>query len=479
MVRRPISQTELGQIIGSYRVLDLLGEGGMGTVYLAEHVRLGRKVALKRLKDALVRQPEAIRQFMDEARAVNTIRHENIIDVTDVVVSETKAFYVMEYLEGRTLASLLRETGPLEPRRALAIAHQVADALVAAHAAGFVHQDIKPSNLFLVDREDRPDFVKLLDFGMARLVEAIPADADGSPAPAAALGTPAYLSPEQASGARVGPQSDLYSLGVVLHEMLAGRPPFQAETLAEYLFKHMKATPPPLSSLSDLPHRIPREVSRAVLRCLEKDPARRFADAAELRAVLARAAITSGVSLRPGLPPVELPPRARRPGRGIVAAAAALVVLGGAAAGIWATRPSGSGAEALRAHLGRTAASAHRSPDVALQVDSTPAGAEVLRAGPPEVLLGVTPLRLTRPADRGTLRIVLRRAGYADRSLVVAADRDQTVTATLDPLTAPAAPASGTPAAAPATRATPRPDGPERLRPPARETSTGTIDPFE
>jgi serine/threonine-protein kinase len=482
---RPLSSTELGQLIGSYRVRGLLGEGGMGTVYLAEHIRLGHQVALKRLRDELVQQPDAIRQFMDEARAVNTIRHENIIDVMDVVVSATRAFYVMELLEGRTLAALLSEGGALELQRALHIGFQVADALAAAHAAGFVHQDIKPSNLFLVDRVGRPDFVKLLDFGMVRLVATLPGARAGALAPIRALGTPAYLSPEQAYGAEVGPASDQYSLGVVLYEMLSGRPPFRADTLAGYLFMHMKVEPNPLEAVVGLSRPIPHAVSLAVMRCLRKDPARRFAGIDELRTVLYGAARQTGMSLRSGQPPERRPaPPRQRFGKALGGVMVALVTLALGGGALWAFGV-GRGHRAVAVRRVLTAAYAavvapSGTAGISLSIDSVPAGARVLRVGPPDVLLGITPLRLRLPGSRTPRQLALRKAGFEDRNLSLAPEQDHAVAVTMVPTPGTARPGAAVGTSLSLDGGVPRPPRSHGLpRVVTRRKLGTTLDPFE
>lgn len=478
--KRPFDSTELGQIIGSYRVLGLLGEGGMGMVFLAEHIRLGHRVALKRLKNELVRQPDAIRQFMDEAKAVNTIRHENIIDVMDVVVSATRAYYLMEYLDGKTLSTLLRESGQLSIQRALHIGFQVSDALAAAHAAGFVHQDIKPSNIFLIDRKGRPDFVKLLDFGMVGLVATLPGALAGALGPIRALGTPAYLSPEQAAGGAVGPASDQYSLGIVLYEMLAGHLPFHADTLTGYLFKHMKIAPPPLRAAAGLPQRIPRELSRVVMRCLEKAPAKRFSSTQELREALSRAAHMTGLSLRSGEPPVSGPaPPRQRFGRTLGGAAVALATLALGGGVLWTIGvPVVHRTVSVRTAFAASLATVTHPTGIRLSIDTVPAGAEVMHIGPPDVFLGVTPLRLRLPGSRAPWQIAIRRAGFENRSLSLEPGRDHSVVVTMLPT--PRITASGTAARTlrPPERIAPR----RQARP--RRTQTvqklgSTVDPFD
>jgi eukaryotic-like serine/threonine-protein kinase len=228
-----------GETVASYRVVRLLGKGGMGIVYLATHVALERHVALKVLRRDVSDDPEAATRFFTEARAVNRIGHQNIVDVTDFGTTSTgQCFFAMELLTGESLAGRLSREGALSLRRTLHVAVQVADAVAASHAAGIVHRDLKPNNIFLIERERDLDYVKLLDFGLAKLTQvdggAIRTTLDG-----AVVGTPAYMSPEQCLGRKdVDHRTDIYALGVILYETIAGRLPFIAEGIGEYLFAH-------------------------------------------------------------------------------------------------------------------------------------------------------------------------------------------------------------------------------------------------
>ena len=197
--RRPPRDSMLGKVLGSYELLDLLGEGGMGRVYLAQHRMIGRRVALKLLRPEYSAKRDAVHRFFQEARAVNAIGHENIVDITDYVELDSgETFFIMELLIGDTLADLLRASDrPIPLHRAMQIALQVCDALIAAHSKSIVHRDLKPDNIFIVDKDDK-DFVKLLDFGVAKLF----GDTSNSyeTQVGSVIGTPAYMSPEQASG---------------------------------------------------------------------------------------------------------------------------------------------------------------------------------------------------------------------------------------------------------------------------------------
>lgn len=270
--------------LGDYQILSVLGEGGMGVVYLAEHGVNGRRVALKRLKDRYAAEPALLRRFFEESQAVLRLRNPHIAAVSDFVTGPQGAFCIMEYLEGCTLADELRRRGRLGSARALDVAHQVADALVAAHGAGIVHRDVKPSNIYLHREEGRAETVKLFDFGVAQLTNG--QESGTAVRRLAGLLSPPYMSPEQAAAKRVDARTDIYSLGVVLYEMLRGTPPFRARSFAEYVYKHANLIPRAPGTLFMRVSARHRRAARLAGRCLEKDPARRFATAEELREAL-------------------------------------------------------------------------------------------------------------------------------------------------------------------------------------------------
>src|SRR3954468_2484059 len=261
----------IGQTIGNYLVTQKLGEGGMGSVYLAEHPAIGKKVALKVLHSEFSTNQEVAARFFHEAKAVNDIGHPNIVDIVDFGIIQAGAgreqlvYFIMEYLAGVTLSHLIRSEAPLPPERALNIGIQVADALSASHKCGIVHRDLKPDNIILLQRGRERDFVKLLDFGIAKLV----GNANGSNRTRTGLvmGTPAYMSPEQCEGrATVDLRTDIYALGIVLYEMLTGRVPFIGEGYGEILVQHLTQMPLPPSQFRMLP----AHVEVVVLKALEK-----------------------------------------------------------------------------------------------------------------------------------------------------------------------------------------------------------------
>ncbi len=285
-----------GRQIGHYRVLSPLGAGRMGEVYLAQDTRLGRRIALKLLPARFTQDAERVRRFEQEARAASALNHPNIITIHEIGETDGTHYLVTEYVEGETLCrQMARERMSL--REALDVALQVASALNAAHTAGIIHRDIKPENLML-----RPDgLVKVLDFGLAKLTERhaaavdtqAPTMAGGTTEPGVVMGTASYMSPEQARGQKVDARTDIFSLGVVLYEMIAGRRPFAGATAGDTIAAILRDEPPPLSQhLSDCPPALERIVNR----CLAKAPEQRYQTAAELSAELkaARAAIEEG-----------------------------------------------------------------------------------------------------------------------------------------------------------------------------------------
>ncbi len=283
--------TLVGQTLGSFRVTGTLGEGGMGQVYSAEHVLIGRKAAIKVLSSEVASDPDVVARFFNEARAVNDIRHPNIVEVTDFGHFGGQPYIVMEMLEGETLEDRLARVGMLDPACSARILVQVASAVGAAHDHGMVHRDLKPANIFLSRHPDYPDFVKVLDFGIAKLTALRGQSNENRTACGAIIGTPAYMSPEQCLGdANLDFRSDIYSLGVVLYQMVTGRRPFEEDAVGRLIMCHVQAPPPAPCSINP---RLPAKVGAVILRALEKQREQRFASMRELRDAFVTAVATS------------------------------------------------------------------------------------------------------------------------------------------------------------------------------------------
>ncbi|WP_428263222.1 protein kinase domain-containing protein [Haliangium sp.] len=301
-----------GQVFGSYQVSSRLGTGGMGAVYLAEHPIIGKRVALKIIHQDLSANREVISRFFNEARAVNQIGNEHIVEIHDVGQSPDGEYYfVMEYIHGCTLSALLLQEGALVVDRALHIGAQIADALAAAHAAAIVHRDLKPDNIMLTTRLGDHDFVKVLDFGLAKMMAE--AGQVNLTAQGVVLGTPHYMAPEACEGKRdIDHRVDIYALGVLLFQMTTGQVPFDAAYMGGILVKHVTEPPPAPRALNPT---IPPAVEQIILRCLAKDPGARFGSMAELRRALLDpdAYLASGPPVVPSAAPTLISARAPVP----------------------------------------------------------------------------------------------------------------------------------------------------------------------
>ena len=257
-------------IDGKYLIRRLIGEGGMGLVYEAEHVEIGRRVAVKVLHAMYTRQAEVVSRFRSEARAATRIGHPHIIDVFDSGTTvEGAVYFVMEFLEGRDLSQTVEEDGPLPAQRAVAIAREICQALMAAHKAGILHRDLKPENVFLIERDGKRDFVKVLDFGIAKTMEAVTDRVGRLTNPGVAMGTPEYMAPEQAAGLQIDARADVYAVGAILYEMLSGRPPHEGAHIMEVLTRKATVAPTPLSVLRP---DVPRDLESLVMRTLAISP---------------------------------------------------------------------------------------------------------------------------------------------------------------------------------------------------------------
>jgi serine/threonine-protein kinase len=276
-----------------YLVEEPVGAGGMGAVYRARHLSMDRPVAIKFLHQRFVEDEAARNRFQAEARAAVKLCHPNAVSVTDFgQTSEGVVYIVMELLEGRTLREILNREAPLETARATSIMLQTSDAVAAAHVAGIIHRDLKPSNILVTQSADQPAAVKVLDFGIATFSADDDEDAPVVAHTNTVIGTPRYMSPEQHNGNELTPAADVYSLGVILYEMLAGMAPFSGSTPAEIAEKH--ANNPPHSP-REIVAAIPQDVERVVLHALEKQPSDRPANAGEFRRELLETANRLGL----------------------------------------------------------------------------------------------------------------------------------------------------------------------------------------
>ncbi len=285
-----------GLAVGEYRIEKKIGEGGFGCVYKAVHPLIGKAAAIKVLNRQYSSNPQMVSRFISEARAVNQIRHRNIIDIFSFgSLEDGRQYFVMELLEGMPLDGYLKERGRLPPEDALPILRSVARALDAAHAAGIAHRDLKPENVFLSFDDEGGIFPKLLDFGIAKLL----ANESGTGAGAAGqrtrtgtpMGTPYYMSPEQCRGKNVDKRTDIYSFGVMCHELLTGKLPFEGDDLMDLLIKQTTVQPPSMSSVCP---ELPASLDAPVLRMLEKDPEKRPASLTAAVDELTRAAKDGG-----------------------------------------------------------------------------------------------------------------------------------------------------------------------------------------
>jgi serine/threonine-protein kinase len=472
----------IGKTIGNFRLLRVLGEGGMGVVYEAEHVTMGRRAAVKMLRADSMRDEKTIHRFFNEARATNEVRHPGIVQIYDCgTTADGAPWLIMELLEGETLGSRLNHAGRLSPAEAVDIGAQSASVLAAAHAAGIVHRDLKPDNLFVVP--DQPAAkgvrVKVLDFGIAKLAAGDSATSLRTQT-GVLMGTPLYMSPEQCRGTKqVDFRSDIYSLGLIVYQMLAGRPPFVSEGFGELMHMQMNVPADPLGQMNPS---VGPALAFAVAKALEKDPMARHANMTDFAEALI---MSLGTSLAPGQPlpfsksggtlqldwktqpPLvgsttlsstageleeERPPARKRGGR--VALIGALAVVVGAGAFI-ATRAAhndagGSTAPPPEAQNTGTVPPAEKPVEdktvdkpvathpsmperpaepppvaaparIAVDIETTPGEARLLDASDGHVL-GVSPWRGELPSGQGSLKIRIEKQGYKARTITVPLD---------------------------------------------------------
>jgi len=436
-------------IDGRYTIEALLGQGGMGSVYAARHAIIDKRCAMKVLRmDHAAADPTAAQRFLIEAKAASKIGHQNIVDITDFgVLPEGQVYFVMEHLDGPTLGKVVHDNGHLQPARAITITVQIARGLSAAHDKDIIHRDLKPENIFVLEREGQSDLVKIVDFGIARDVRS----SKRLTQVGMVLGTPEYMSPEQATGQPSDHRVDMYALGCILYEMLTGDVPFKGETPTRTLTMQVFDAPqPPSKRRPDLT--IPASLEAVVMRMLQKKPQDRFTDLRELMQVLDRVdgemrgressqpivlsqlASPSAVAAarrEPPSQPFRVPRKNRTPVIVAVSAVAGVVIFGIALA---LNRPPKKPLPSVAAQTDQTkpdkpkpdADKAHKPTEpveVELSLRSRPSGAQILLDNE---VLGTTPFVLHRPLGDTTIDLVFRRVGYRDetRSLVPSADKE-------------------------------------------------------
>jgi serine/threonine protein kinase len=322
-----------------YEIIEKIGAGAMGTVYRARQLNVGRDVAIKAISPDAIRNPITVQRFETEARVIAELRHPNTVKLHDVVRGPRGELYlVVELLTGEPLDAVIAR-GPLVERAVLELLAQVSDSLAEAHAKGIVHRDLKPANIF-IQRIEGVEVARVLDFGIARLQHQSTATASG-----ALIGTPAYMSPEQASGEKVDARTDLYSLGIIAYEALAGERPFTAKSIPGLLLQHVERVPVPLVERSP-PVSVRRDLDRLVMRLLAKDPNDRPKDAGALREILRSFEASSSVdrTVPISVEAPSLPRRRRSRVAAFISVAAALAISIGIA--VFVTRDWGAGARA-------------------------------------------------------------------------------------------------------------------------------------
>jgi serine/threonine protein kinase len=299
----------VGHMAGEYRLRKKLGEGGYGAVYEAEHPVLKRRAAVKVLHRAAGGNSDGVRRFIAEAQAASHIRSRHIVDIFSFgTLPDGRHFYVMDLLEGEALDRYIRRESRLAVPAALQLLRPIAEALDAAHAADIVHRDLKPQNIFLVWEPGGETVPKLLDFGTAKLL----GPASVHTMSGTVIGTPMYMSPEQALGQAVDARADVYALGLLCHELLTGHPPITGASAIAVLAAHLTQKPPPVSQVGG---ELSPELDAPILRMLEKDPAQRPASAGAAIAELVRAAERAGHVIPPGMPHLPEPPPASQSAR--------------------------------------------------------------------------------------------------------------------------------------------------------------------
>ncbi len=470
----------LGRVIdGRYRVEQQIGEGGMGVVYMAAHTVLQKRLALKVLRGDSSRDADVVQRFMQEAQAATSIGHPNIIDISDFGrLPDGAVYFVMEYLDGSSLSDMIKRGGSVPTAEAVHLVRQIASALEAAHQRGIVHRDLKPDNIFVIKQGQDPRFVKVLDFGVAKVGGA----ASKLTKTGMVFGTPHYMSPEQAAGHSVDQRTDIYALGVIMYEMFTGKVPFDADTFMGILSKHMFEAP---ARPTDVQGAALGPLEAVILRALEKNPDHRYQSMSELLADLDTIAAggTVNVGGRPGVAPPKLGSAldpsgtgahaaaavpAKKSGGGLLVVALAVIALfvvgGGVGVAVFVLTGDDEGQALAQAPQADSAAepatiaqppaepaippapaptppveaqpSAPTPPPAPTQpaaqpritIQSDPPGAEVLLGG---VMVGNTPVGVPRP-EAGTETVTLRLRDHEETSIQISPESAEALSVTLE-----------------------------------------------
>ncbi|MBX3246053.1 MAG: serine/threonine protein kinase [Myxococcales bacterium] len=412
----------VGAVFDKYKVVRRIGEGGMGLVYESLHTVIEKRVAMKVLRDDFSSRPEVVERFRQEAKSASRIGHEHIVDISDFGTTPTgSSYFVMEFLEGEDLASVLAREHTLSVERTASIVLQCCRALGAAHVKGIVHRDMKPENIFLTKREDQLDFVKIVDFGIAKMSDIETAGAPGRKLTKTGMifGTPEYMSPEQAAGKELDHRVDVYALGVILFECLTGRVPFVGDTFMGILTQHMFEEVPPLRAVH--PHvQCSAELEAVIYKALAKKPEDRFGSMEELGEAIQEAmqgriskatlqGFGEAVKARPkaprtvsAAPTAEMPVAGSSAGRNAMLVVVALLLVAGGAAGVFFALKKDAPEVATTDLATPPGVGSVPSPvvdDAGAAAPEEDAGAEVAEAS-------TVPVRVeTRPSDGAEIRV--------------------------------------------------------------------------
>ncbi len=437
-------------LAGRYVVKTRIGEGGMGLVYEGLHRDIDKRVAIKVLRDDLSSRPDVVARFRQEAKSASRIGHENIVDISDFGETvQGASYFIMEFLDGEDLGNVLGREVTVDADRACAIVLQCCRALSATHAKGIVHRDIKPENIFLTKRDGIDDFVKIVDFGIAKMSDI---ETDGAPGrkltkTGMIFGTPEYMSPEQAAGKDLDHRVDVYALGIILYECLAGRVPFEGDTFMGVLTQHLFAELPPIDELNPNA-KVSRELELVIRKALAKDPDDRYQDTEELAEAItcaldgqlsrATAMTPSSAFGSPSLSYLDGVPR-RKTSRWIWAmtASGAVAALAWVAFGPISGPGSEAGASQAPAEVAPVAEAVEPlkteshigelDPDpmfVDVHVATEPAGATILRGDGSEAC-AATPCTLE--AERGSILVLRAKLGKRKGSTALTPTQEETV----------------------------------------------------